>query len=678
MALNNRFGSKPSKLTDASGVPGAKFDAGPYIGIIKNNVDANRSGRLQVFIPDLGGQEDNPTHWRTVQYASPFFGMASRPSKNKSQDNDWTKVSHTYGMWFTPPDLENQVLITFVMGNPSRGYWFACINPTVSHNMMPGISGSESIDKEHLSDDLKEALTGKQYPTVEFNETDPKSWSKRGDLTSVPKPIHEEQVRILLEQGLEDDLARGVTSSSSQRESPSTVFGISTPGRDSGANSDLDPNTKAPYYRLGGHQFIMDDGSIEGYDQMIRLRTAGGHQIMMNDSEEIFYIANANGTVWMEFTAEGKVHMYAEDTFSLRAKKEINLHSDTDINMHAGNNINMYAGNTFTQQAKNVEIIGTTEFRAFGGLVGIASGSALNMEAASQGTWQGGSKLMFTAGKIHLNTAGEDAPAVAHPAEITVTEFPDAKKTGLKWKDDGKINSAVTVVPHHEPWLTEHNTVNPTAEVQSSNPTETLPNAIDNTPDLTANMVGPANAVGAGVLSPATADTFNAQPTPDNAVGNLSIQQTKAICAQIGSTTPYNLISPDGSLGKYKCTATTLSAQGFTVTGISNNELADEFNWLGKNGISSRGDFLNSSTMQETVMNANLMNLHSGLVAKGIVTPSMKPSSLSGMLSVANTLGVDGTEIWTKNGSDQGAQLYNQGRYAADVLANTPPPKTFE
>jgi len=452
MASNNRFGSKPSRLNDSNNVPGALFDAGPYIGIIKNNVDANRSGRLQVFIPDLGGQEDNPTHWRTVQFASPFFGSASRPNKSKSTDNDWKKVSHTYGMWFTPPDLENQVLITFVMGNPSRGYWFACIAPDVSHNMMPGISGSTAMDMEHLSEDLKDALTGEQYPTVEFNESNPNLWIKRTDLQSIPKPIHEEQVRVLLEQGLEDDLVRGVTSSSSQRESPSAVFGISTPGRDSGEDTDLDPETKAPYYRLGGHQFIMDDGSIEGYDEMIRLRTAGGHQIMLNDSEDIMYIANATGTVWMEFTNEGKIAMYTENTFSLRAKKEINLHSDTDINMYAGNNVNMYAGNTITTQARNVEITGTTELRAFGGLVGIASGSDLNMEAASQGTWLASSNLLFTAGKIHLNTAGQDAPSVSHPAEITVTQFPDAQKTGLKWGNDGTVGSTVTTVPHHEPW----------------------------------------------------------------------------------------------------------------------------------------------------------------------------------------------------------------------------------
>jgi len=34
----------------------ARLDPGPYIGIVKNNFDNTRSGRLQVWIPDLGGE----------------------------------------------------------------------------------------------------------------------------------------------------------------------------------------------------------------------------------------------------------------------------------------------------------------------------------------------------------------------------------------------------------------------------------------------------------------------------------------------------------------------------------------------------------------------------------------------------------------------------------------------
>ena len=43
--------------------------------------------------------------------------------------------------------------------------------------------------------------------------------------------MHTDQFNILRTQGLEFDYVRGALNSSSQRETPSTVFGISSPGR---------------------------------------------------------------------------------------------------------------------------------------------------------------------------------------------------------------------------------------------------------------------------------------------------------------------------------------------------------------------------------------------------------------------------------------------------------------
>jgi hypothetical protein len=139
MATNNRVGTKGSQALAIDNKVNFFSKPGPFIGVVKNNVDPTRSGRLQVFVLGQGGVEDEPTHWVTVRYASPFFGMTN-PVDGK--DNSWTKVNHTYGMWFTPPDLNNQVLITFANGDANQGYWFACINPTLSHHMVPGLAGA--------------------------------------------------------------------------------------------------------------------------------------------------------------------------------------------------------------------------------------------------------------------------------------------------------------------------------------------------------------------------------------------------------------------------------------------------------------------------------------------------------------------------------------------------------
>ena len=90
MAIDHRIGSKVIKAARREDAPGTRVDPYPYIGIVKNNLDPTRSGRLQVYIPDLGGPEDDPKNWRTVSYASPFSGYTSttyQSTEKPSQEN---------------------------------------------------------------------------------------------------------------------------------------------------------------------------------------------------------------------------------------------------------------------------------------------------------------------------------------------------------------------------------------------------------------------------------------------------------------------------------------------------------------------------------------------------------------------------------------------------------------
>jgi hypothetical protein len=99
------------------------------------------------------------------------------------------------------------------------------------------------------------------------------------------------------------------------------------------------------YYRVksrkGGHQFVMDDGSVLGADQLVRLRTAGGHQILMHDTEETIYISHAKGNSWVELTATGGINIYSKNDISFRSEGNVNIHSDQNINMNAKGNINV-------------------------------------------------------------------------------------------------------------------------------------------------------------------------------------------------------------------------------------------------------------------------------------------------------------------------------------------------
>jgi hypothetical protein len=77
MAIDQRAGTKVIKSLRREEAGGARVDPYPYIGIVKNNLDPTRSGRLQIYIPDLGGDEKDQLNWRTVSYASPYMGYTT-------------------------------------------------------------------------------------------------------------------------------------------------------------------------------------------------------------------------------------------------------------------------------------------------------------------------------------------------------------------------------------------------------------------------------------------------------------------------------------------------------------------------------------------------------------------------------------------------------------------------
>jgi hypothetical protein len=61
---------------------------GPFIGVVKNNVDPTRSGRLQVYIETFAnGNAEDSSKWTTVRYLPGFYGYT--PSGNIPNNGCW-------------------------------------------------------------------------------------------------------------------------------------------------------------------------------------------------------------------------------------------------------------------------------------------------------------------------------------------------------------------------------------------------------------------------------------------------------------------------------------------------------------------------------------------------------------------------------------------------------------
>ena len=331
----------------------AQYGSGPFIGTIVNHLDSEKMGRLSVVLEDgknFAGIEYSKETAIAVDYAPMFYGTTPYFAMDGNNRNR-SSTQASYGMWFVPPDVGSKVLIFFVNGNRNQGYWIACIPEPNMNNMIPGIAASKQAE---LTPQEKTRLGTDFVPVLEMNRR--LTEQQTVDPDKVKRPMHHFAER-LASQGLLKDPIRGVTTSSARRNNPSSVFGISTPGPPNvkGKQANFGPkNEKFPVYveRQGGTQFVMDDGYIgkdeksgaEGIvDELVRIRTRTGHQILLHNSADLIYICNSRGTAWLEFTSDGKIDVFAADSVSIHTEEDFNFRADRDINLEAGNNVNIVA-----------------------------------------------------------------------------------------------------------------------------------------------------------------------------------------------------------------------------------------------------------------------------------------------------------------------------------------------
>jgi hypothetical protein len=277
---------------DRGGMPA---EMGPYIGLVVNNVDYTRQGRLQVWIEQFGATNtdgspilDDPSVWRTVRYCPPFYGATKQSGITGA--GTYPGNRNSYGMWFTPPDLGTRVLCFFVGGDPSvGGYYVGCIPEDGMNHMIPAIGASSNYQTS--SGPQAQLLNGVPLaPVTEINDIDPK-FIDNPRFFDQKKPVQSVVEGVFYQQGLNKDPVRGPIRSSSQRESPSNCYGISTPGKpiyQGGLNEktikqkletgQVKLQDIAVIGRQGGHTFVMDDGDIDGKDTLIRIRTAKGDE----------------------------------------------------------------------------------------------------------------------------------------------------------------------------------------------------------------------------------------------------------------------------------------------------------------------------------------------------------------------------------------------------------------
>lgn len=355
--------------------------SGPYLARVIKHADPYYLGGLEVELlkaTEAGNTSETLGQTVIVYYASPFYGITQ--SANIGKNDNYSNTQKSYGWWAIPPDPGSLVLVTFVEGTREFGYWFACVPEKGMTFMIPG--GQPST--EQLSGPVPGDLKGKRLPAGEYNKAITKP--QTNNVIKYKRPVNEDFVAQLVEQGLVEDDIRGVTSSSAQREFPSAVIGFSSPGpvdkRGGSPQGEIGiKESKATVHvsRLGSSSIVIDDGDdklirkgspedtpyeyinkeasgkggdvTRPHNELIRLRTRTGAQILMHTSEDLIYINNSRGTCWIEMSSNGKLDVYAADSISFHTDNDFNFDAARDINFNAGGNINLNAAASIFQTA---------------------------------------------------------------------------------------------------------------------------------------------------------------------------------------------------------------------------------------------------------------------------------------------------------------------------------------
>ena len=419
--------------------------SGPYIGTVKFPIDPDRMGRLGVNIPALTlTTQPTPDQITWCQYMSPFYGVKPLRSVSETDPYDYKASQTSYGMFMVPPDIDTTVLVIFAKGDAGRSqaFWIGCVQEPDTNQQIPGHGSSINTTLPAGNTDFNDSKTD-TYGT-DFLPTGEKNRAVFGEdipgLREQKFPINEGLADQLMKQGLVKDRVRGTTSSSARRETPSQVFGISTPGR-------LRSDSQTPNIGLNGasvrvdrdhgHSFVMDDGALDGTNQLTRIRTASGHQLLMHDTEGVVYIANSSGNAYVEMNRDGKIDIYSGvGGINVRTQGDFNLHSDANINMHAKGSIRMAAETDIIQSGDAMFNIGQKGIfnASHGGSIRDYARDGLTSFTPGQQLHGAGGAIHLAGAQVHFNSTG--ASSTWGPEWLTTD------KVGMTPREEGDVELA--------------------------------------------------------------------------------------------------------------------------------------------------------------------------------------------------------------------------------------------
>lgn len=338
---------------DNAGENYAKFLIYPSVGIVINTDDPLQMGRVQVFCPAYGDNPKKMLHLPWCAYASAFGGSIKNKCFTRGVKDGPEKSTGAihYGFWAIP-EQGAHVVIGCLDGDPKRRFYFGSLpEHQETHTLFHGRYnwGEGGIPNGPLTSDgepIEPAYTNlgkafqddRQSREWKTRVADYQATAVREDVGEVPndtKDKYLDQQYDKISEAEQDDWVKpflgahgydwtGFKGTGAFLSSRS--YGFSTPGF---------------------HAWSMDD---RAFNSRIKLRSATGHQIIMDDTNERIYIMTNKGKSWVELDSSGNIDVYSDKRISMNAKQGFNFSTDETFRVHAKKGIHMYAGNNISQE----------------------------------------------------------------------------------------------------------------------------------------------------------------------------------------------------------------------------------------------------------------------------------------------------------------------------------------
>lgn len=364
-------------------------------GLVVDTNDPQQMGRVKVWCPAVDGENNKPENLPWARYISPFAGQAiDYPAGSGSV----APGPVSYGFWAIPKQGAT-VVIGFLYGDRNLRFYLGSFFPDHGNRSLP--AGRNAAGGAPTSDSFETVEPTNASLQQQFNGNLSASQAKT-------RGAYERQVAQALTdkdgtEGYQQSLTE--TGGSTKQLDPQT-YCITTPGR---------------------HALIMQDHPETG---RVRIKTAEGHQVILDDANERIYVSTAKGNTWLELDQDGHVHIYAGADISMSTAGDFNVSAKGNVNIQAGGNINLDAtGHAYLSACSDIALSSDGTFYATSSAdMHLKAGGASNITSGSTIELNGGGSIHQTAGAIHLNG----------PSAVVATEAPCA--------------TPPSIVPNHEPW----------------------------------------------------------------------------------------------------------------------------------------------------------------------------------------------------------------------------------